>query len=491
MNAVKWSYVGSWGEKGMSSLFVVLMASILGPKAFGVVGIAIVYVAFLQIFLDQGYSTALIQRKDLDQKHLDAVFWMNQLMAIVLVSGSVLFAGWWAARNHAPEAAKLISVMSLDIPILGLSIVQSSILKRQLDFKSLSICSNVSSLLSGLTGLGMAFAGCGAWALVGQQLTKDAITAVLLWRSTHWRPRFEFSWQHLRELTRFSVGNFIAIMAVFTDVQASAVVLGLFFGPLALGLYRIADRIMSSVVNMAMSAIQSASLPEFSRLQHEPENLRRSVLTCIRLTCVVTVPALAGLAAVSKPLMATIGTNWIPAHRALEILCILGIGIVFAYFTAPLLQALGRTRALAFLEWGRTALGAVTLVGMALLVRHGNVVTQITGIALARFVVGGLMVTPVFVFIVMRLCKISMFEIASLVAPSMVSAAAVVGSVLLFSSTGWFSLKPPILGLSAEVVIGGAVGIISLLTLDSQLRRSVESLVPRTFSKILLSRSSV
>lgn len=483
-NAVKWAYLGNWGEKGLSSLFVVLMASILGPKAFGVVGIAVVYVAFLQIFLDQGFSTALIQRRDLEQQHLDAVFWMNQVLATALVGLSVLLSGWWAARNHAPEAANLVSAMSLDIPLLGLSIVQSSILKRQMDFRSLTICSNVSSLLSGLIGLGMAFAGCGAWSLVGQQLSKDAITAGLLWRATHWRPRFEFSWKHLRELAGFSISNFVAILAVFSDVQASALVLGLFFGPLALGLYRIADKIMSSIVTMTMSAVQSASLPEFSRLQHNPEDLRRSVLTCIRLTCVVTVPALAGLAAVSKPLMATIGASWIPAHRALEILCVLGIGIVFAYFTAPLLQALGRTRALALLEWSRTALGAVTLVGMALLVRHGTVVTQITGIALARFVVGGLLITPAFVYIVLRLCKITLLEIASLVAPSLISAVAVVGSVLLFSATGYLAARPPVFDLCAQVLIGGTVGIATLLGLDSQLRCLVEGIISRTFSRI-------
>lgn len=490
-NAVKWAYLGNWGEKGMSSLFVVLMAGLLGPKAFGIVGIAVVYTAFLQMFLDQGFSTALIQRKDLDQQHLDAVFWMNQALALVLVGASILFSGWWAAKNHAPEAAHLISVMSLDIPILALSIVQSSILRRQMDFRSLTICTNVSSLLSGLTGLGMAAAGCGAWALVAQQLLKDAIAAVLLWRSTHWRPHFEFSWKHLSQLARFSISNFIAILAVFADVQASSVVLGLFFGPVALGLYRIADRIMNSVVTMAMSAIQAASLPEFSRLQRDPENLRRSVLTCIRLTCIVTVPALAGLAAVARPLMATIGPGWTPAHRALEILCVLGIGIVFAYFTAPLLQALSRTRELAFLEWGRTALGIVTLIGMALLVRQGNIVTQITGIALARFIVGGLLVTPVFVYIVMRLCNIRILDIASLIAPSLISAAAIVASVLSFSSTGYLSSKPPLLNLSVEIIIGAVVGVATLLIMDSQLRRLVESLIANTFSRRLLSRTSV
>jgi PST family polysaccharide transporter len=313
MNAVKWAYISNWGQKGLSSLFVVAMASVLGPSEFGMVSIAIVYIAFLQMFLDQGFMAALIQRRDLRDEHLDAVFWMDQVLAIILVAVSVLLSGWWAAKNHAPAAASLISVLSLDIPLMALVIVQSALLNREMNFKSLSICGNISALVGGIVGVGMALAGLRAWALVGQQLAKDATTAILLWRWSHWRPRFEFSFKHLKELTGFSVGNFAAQLGIFADVQASSVILGLFFGPVALGLYRIADRIMSSVITLAMSSIQAVSFPEFSRLQHQPEELRKSALSCVRLTSAITVPALAGLAAVSTPLMAVIGPQWVPA----------------------------------------------------------------------------------------------------------------------------------------------------------------------------------
>ena len=202
------------------------------------VSIAIVYIAFLQMFLDQGLMAALIQRKDLDDRHLDAVFWMDQVLGVALVGASVLFSGWWAAKNHAPAAANLISVLSLDIPIIALVNVQSAILRREMDFKSLSICANVSGLIGGLVGLGMAQAGFRAWALVGQQLVKDATTTVLLWRASEWRPRFEFSWKHLKELTNFSISNFAAQLGIFASIQASSVILGTLFwtggtGPLS------------------------------------------------------------------------------------------------------------------------------------------------------------------------------------------------------------------------------------------------------------------
>jgi O-antigen/teichoic acid export membrane protein len=476
MNSLKWAYTANWGQKGLSSVFLIILAGILGPSEFGMVAIATVYISFLNMFLDQGLMAALIQRKDLRDEHLDAVFWMDQVLAIALVGVSILLSGWWAARNHAPAAANLISALSLDIPLMALVNVQTAILNRRMDFKSLSICANVSALVGGIVGVGMAVAGFRAWSLVGQQLAKDSTSAIFLWRSSHWHPRFEFSWQHLRELMRFSISNFIAQLGIFADLQASSVILGLFFGPVALGLYRFADRIMWSVINVTMSAIQSVSFPEFSRLQHQPEELRKSVLTCIRMTSAITLPALCGLAAVSTPLMATIGAQWIPASPVLKLLCMLGVAIVFAYFTGPLLQALSRPRELAILEWTRMAIGTAVLVCAGSIVRNGSISSQILGIAMARFVTGAVLVTPVFVFILLRLCGISFREFIFVVAPSAISAASVVISTFLFSLSGWLQAGRPIILLTAEIAVGAVVGIVVLLGLEAQLRRSVAAL---------------
>ncbi len=263
LNAVKWAYTGNWGERAFSSLFTFILAAVLGPRDFGVVAIALIYIAFLQMFLDQGFMAALIQRKDLEQEHLDAVFWMDVVLSLLLVGVSIVLSGWWAARNHAPEAGKLISVLSLCIPIQGLGAVQSATLSRRLDFRALSIRSNTAVVLSGVVGIGMALAGFRVWALVGQQLTRDFAALVLLWRLSPWRPRLEFSARHLKDLVGFASSNFMAQIAIFAEMQASSVLLGMLFGPVAVGLYRLADRLVSSVVAMATTSIQAVSLPEF------------------------------------------------------------------------------------------------------------------------------------------------------------------------------------------------------------------------------------
>jgi O-antigen/teichoic acid export membrane protein len=484
LHSLKWAYTGNWGEKIFSGLFSVIVAGLLGPKDFGTAAIALIYIGFLQLFLDQGLAAALIQRKNLEQEHLDAVFWMDLGLSVFLVGLSILFSRSWAAINHAPQAAVIIPVYSLCIVFEALSIVQTALLRREMDFKSLSIRTNLSVLLSGGIGISMAFAGFGVWALVAQQLSKDAIALGLLWKLSKWHPRFEFSWKHLKELMNFSVPNFGAQLGVFADGQAGSVVLGLFFGPVAVGLYRIAERVTNSIVTMAMASIQAVALPQFSRLQDSPKELGKSVLNCIRLSAIVTLPALAGLAAVSRPLMATIGTPWVPAADALKILSILGMVIVFAFFTGPLLQALGKTRQIAGLEWARAGVNVLVLTIAGLLARNASSDWQVRAIASGRLVAAVFLVVPAFVFILLKHCRISVMDFAEAIAPSAFAALGVFGSVAIFHYSflsQWLVNGRPFVLLIAEVVIGGLTGLIILFRLENELARSVVEMLRRFF----------
>src|SRR5262249_13914324 len=154
---------------------------------------------------------------------------------------SFVLSHWWANVNHAPKAAVIIPVLSLCIPIEGLALVQKTLLAREMDFKSLSIRSNLSVLAGGIVGLAMAFTGFGVWALVGQQITKDFTALLLLWKLSPWRPVFQFSLPHLKSLLGFSLSNFVAQLGIFADAQAGSILIALLMGPYGVGLYRLAD----------------------------------------------------------------------------------------------------------------------------------------------------------------------------------------------------------------------------------------------------------
>src|ERR1700747_3255436 len=116
LNAVKWAYSANWGDRAFSALFTFILAAILGPRDFGLVSIGLIYLSFMQMFLDQGLVAALIQRPELKRQHCDSVFWINLFLSLLLVGLTVLLSGWWARINHAPDLAQLLSVMSLSIP---------------------------------------------------------------------------------------------------------------------------------------------------------------------------------------------------------------------------------------------------------------------------------------------------------------------------------------------------------------------------------------
>ncbi|MGO9545650.1 MAG: lipopolysaccharide biosynthesis protein [Rhodomicrobium sp.] len=473
LSAVKWAFVGQWGDRAFSAIFTFVLAALLGPADFGLVAIGLVYLAFMQMFLDQGLVAALIRKADVQQDHCDAVFWMNLVLSLVLVVITIAMSGWWGRVNHAPQLGQLLSVMSLSIPLEGLSIVQSALLRRSLDFKSLSIRSNVSVLIGGAAGIGMAFSGFGAWSLVGQQLFRDISALVLLWRLGSWRPRLRFSWAHLRELLGFSTHNFVAQLGIFADAQAAPILLGALFGPVAVGLYRLADRLVASVVMLA-SSVQAVSLPEFSRVQEKPGELRRSALFCIRLGAMVTVPVLMAMAAMSRELLAVLGTQWVPASDALSILCGLGTAFVLCIFTGPLLQALGRPRQLAALEWSRTAVNIAFLGVAALLLKNATVTEQVTGIALARFVPAVFLVLPAFVGMLMYRSGISLQDIRSSLSGIFLAGLASFASVLVFRQLAAPAHLSSLALLACEAVIGGTTGLVPLFLSAPEFRGFVQ-----------------
>lgn len=471
--------MGNIGDRAISALITVVLAGILGPREFGLVSIALIYINFMQMFLDQGLAVALIQKKDLKQEHCDAVFWMNLGVSLLFVGMTVLISGWSAKINHAPDLARLLSVLSLCIPIEGLSLVQAALVRRDMDFKSLTIRSNVSMFIGGATGLAMAFAGFGVWALVGQQLVRDFSALLLLWKLGHWRPRVEFSWAHLKDLMGFSLHNFVAGLGTFADQQTGAILLGVLFGPLAVGLYRLAERLMGSVMSMATTSIQGVSLPEFARLQDQPEELRKSALSCIRLSSMVTMPALAGMVAVSGQLTATLGPKWMPATNVLKILCLQGMILALSYFTGPLMTALGRPKQVAKLVWASTVIGVLFLLGSGALLRNAAVNWQVTGIALARSIPNVFFVTPVFLYLLMHFAGVSFRDLIGSVINSALSSASIVAAIFLFRMTGITASARPLILLLLETIIGGVIGMAVLLMLDREIRGVVRGILSR------------
>lgn len=428
-SAVRWAYVMDGGRQFFASLITFVLAALLGPEALGIIAMALVYMAFIELLLKQGMAAAVVQREDLQDTHLDTAFWLVMATALVLTAASAALSGWWAAVNRTPELQPVVLALTTMVPLQGLTVVQEALLRRQFRFRSLALRTNVSVIVGGLIGLGLALTGFGVWALVAQQVATALVAVVVLWAVSGWRPGTELSTGAARDLLGFSTGSFLGSLGVYFNTRADALLIGLLFGPVVVGLYRLASRMMESLGGVTVSALMSVSLPELSRAQNDPVRFKRAVLRLTWISAVLTVPAFGVLAGLSEPILGLLGQEWLPAVWALRLLCIAGaIRVVFT-FTGPMLQALGRPYEQAVFAWVTALLASAGFLVAGFLVGGMGLRLQLGGLALSQALGYGPALGALCMVIMWRRAGVTLPEMVRVVWPALVAGvvAALVG----------------------------------------------------------------
>lgn len=419
----------SWGPNAIATCLTFVLAAILGKEAYGLVAMASLYLSFVNIFLEGGLGAAIVQRKDLEPEHKDAAFWITLFFSFVLMGLTWLISGWWAHVNRTSELQQIINVLAFALPLQGLTVVQESLLERKLDFKSLAIRSNISTLIGGVTGLTLALSGVGVWALVWDSIVSSIVRVVLLWRLGDWRPAMRFSMRHVRELFGFSLWVVISQIGNFIQRRSDALLVGLFFGPAGVGIYRLADRLINTIIEMATRPFVLVVLPHFARLQDNITELRKSVMNCIRTSTMITMPMLAIIASMAYLICSALsrpGRSWREADHVIQILALVGAARAVTLVAGPLVQSIGRPRLLMVMSWSLAAVNTVAfcLVGW-LLMNHDNIETQAMGVAAARAVVFCIFYAPVCLWIMSKVLHMPLSELFKSLKPALISSAAV------------------------------------------------------------------
>lgn len=439
--ALLWAFVMIWGQRGVATLMTFILAALLGPDAFGLVALAMIYVALVQIFLEQGLSAAIIQRNDLQPEHLDSAFWINIALSGGLAAGTVFSSEWIARANDMPELAAVLRALALLLLIKGLTVVQEAVLRRSLDFRTLAIRGNAGTVAGGIVGIGMALAGAGVWALVGQQLVAAFVMLVMLWSIAEWRPRFRFSRTHSRELLSFSVKVLFARVGTYLEGRIDAIIIGPFFGSAAVGLLRLAERAIDTVTHVAAHPAGLLSLPHLSRHQGDQAAARREISRCIEAATILTFPAMTMLAVVADDLMRVLGDEWIAAAAPLRIFCIAGAARAITLVVGQALQAAGRPLLYASLMWAITIANGIAFGLIAWNLRHAGLAEQIMGIAIWKAVITIAFVVPISLLMMQVVAAYSMVRALQAALPAVVAAVPVgavgVGTLLLFNEWDW------------------------------------------------------
>lgn len=475
--AVAWSALSNWAGEGISALVTMCLAALLKPADFGLVAMAIVYVAFLEMVLGFGLNAAIIRNQNLTLSHLSSIFWLILAASGVLAGLSILLSGSWAAWTKSPELRIVIIALSAGIPIQALTIVQQALLVRRMEFQRLAVRNNGALLCGGIVGIILALSGCGVWALVGQMLTKELVALVLLWSVGRWRPQLVFCAPHARELLGFSSKVFLGNLAHFVQSHADALMLGLFYGPVAVGIYRLSDRLVAMALKLLTRSVHTVALPYFSKFQNDKEKFRAAVLTCWRQSSLVTMPAMCFLCAASDQILRLVGPQWSQAGDVLKLLSLVGMARSVSLFTAPALQAAGRPGLQACQAWVLALVTMLSFAVVGILTKHATSYWQVVLMAASRSAVFILIFLPLNLTLLRLVSGLKGKELFAAAWPAMLTGLAVFMSVRLLSVWLPHTSVPLVIQLALEAMVALGVGVGCLLAIGDEVRSYAASVL--------------
>jgi O-antigen/teichoic acid export membrane protein len=343
VQGVAWASVASWGGQLLGFIIYAGLARLLSPEAFGLVAIAGVYIAFIQLLVAQGFGMAIVQREQIEDSHLDSAFWIAIAFALILCVLSHVFGPQIGRFFGEPRVAPVIGWLSFSLFFHAMSSIQMAILTRKMDFRALAIRTLLATLVGGAVGLIMAFRGWGVWSLVGQQLTNAIMSSLFMWWSVTWRPALQISRQHLRDLYKFSLNLTGTDVLWFFAQKSDQTMVGYGFGPLGLGPYSLASRLPTLLHDGIILPLQSVAFPSFSKLQSEPERFEQALLKFCELSSFVLFPVFFGLIAIAPSLVPLLfGVKWLAAVPLLQVLAAYGAARSALGFMHPLMLSKGR-----------------------------------------------------------------------------------------------------------------------------------------------------
>jgi O-antigen/teichoic acid export membrane protein len=307
--------------------------------------LALVYIDFVTVLLNQGLTSAIVQREDLRPDHLESAFWGNMAFGIVLATASFAFAPLFAGMVHQAGMADVLRWLSLAFVLHAVFAVQDALLRRQLRFRVLALRTVLAQLIGGAVGIVFALQGGGIWSLVALHLMAQAIGAVLLWSASDWRPRFRFSLERYRELFTFGVAIMGLSILIFWRERADHFLIGAGLGATALGFYSMGRQVMQGVTSLASGAVGPVVWSMLSRLQREPDRLVRAMHQAGEMLAVVTWPVYLGIAAIAPEFVTVIlGDRWLPIVPLLRafVLAALASGLALPVLLA--VMAVGEAR---------------------------------------------------------------------------------------------------------------------------------------------------
>ncbi|NIM96332.1 MAG: MOP flippase family protein [Anaerolineales bacterium] len=359
ISGIGWSGVLQLGRQGVQFVIGVILARLLSPDDFGLIGMILVFTGFALIYSDMGFGSALIQKQDTRPDSYFSIFWINVGTGLALMLLFMALSPLIARLYGQPILAPLTMLVSTNFFIGSFKIVQDSLLRKQLEFRRLAFVNLTALVISGIAGITMALLGLGVWSLAWQSIILTGLTVILLWIVSAWRPAMRFKWKTVKELLGFS-SNLLGFSSVNYWIRnADKFLVGRFLGSSALGIYSRSYSIMLLPLTTISGTIGSVLFPALSKIQDDVPRIQRLYLRMIAVVALITFPMMLGLLVVAEDFVLFLfGAQWVGMIPILQAFCIVA-----------LVQSIGTLNGNIYLSQGRTGLqfrvgGTIGLLGV-------------------------------------------------------------------------------------------------------------------------------
>lgn len=358
-----WRLMERFGAHGVTLVVSIVLARLLDPTVYGIIAIITVFTSILQVFLDSGFSQALIQRKNCDDVDFSTVFYFQLAFSGLLYLVMFFAAPFITDYYKMGDMTALIRFMSLGLLVYSVKSVQSAYVSRKLMFRKFFFATLGGTIAAAFIGIWMAYRGYGPWALVTQGLVNSVIDTIILWITVPWRPKLVFSFSRLKGL--FSFGGKLLVSNLLDTLYNNlrSLIIGKVYTSADLAFYNKAKTFPNLIVTNVNSSINSVLFPVMSKVQDNVDDLRRMTRRAIKTSTCIMFPLMMGLAICGTPLIRLLLTDrWLPCVLYLRVFC-----FTYAFYpihTANLnaINSLGRSDVFLKLEIIKKIVGLIAIV---------------------------------------------------------------------------------------------------------------------------------
>ena len=365
IKGIFWSFCERFGSLLILFTANVVLARLLTPEDFGLVGILMAFVMISQILIDGGFGNALIQQKKITTVDCSTVFYTNIVVAIACYVALFFGADAIASFYDQPSLAQLIKVLGLVVVIDAFGVVQNNLLMKEVDFKRITIVKVGAALVSSVIAIVAAIYGLGIWSLVVQYLVNSIMKSMLLWIMSSWRPILAYSKSSFKTL--FNYGSKLLLASVLSEAYRNlqVLIIGKYFPKAEVGYYSQAKHLQDVPVTSIMTVVNQVTFPIFSKLQDDKEQLKRGLSRSVKILTFLNFPLMMCLVIMAEPIFRLLfGEQWLPAVPYFQWLCG-GFGLLLVIHNTNIsaIKAVGKSDTVLYLEIIKKVLGLGMIFG--------------------------------------------------------------------------------------------------------------------------------